>query len=284
MMTPNRFAHVIADIFDRHDDRPLTVDEERALIVLAKDGDQDATVRLLYGYARALRNSLYEYMRATKTHRDPTEVEDARMAVVTGFLETVQEIDLDTHERLATIIRDRLARAVEAITEAASATFVPSRTLRRFYGILREADGDEDAALQLAPTRGMRAETFLSVLASVRHTKPISATDGGDDDDPNGGEYARADEIVWLDPQDDADDRMMVDLVFARRGDADDLTAREEAVLRYAYGFESYGDPQPDSAVGYYLGVTRSVVRRARANGLDKARGRLGVRSASRNA
>lgn len=276
----NAFANVIADIFDRHQDRPLSVDEERACILRAKAGDQDAVVDLLYAYARAIRNSLYDFMRAARSQRSTSEVEDARMAVVVGFLEAIEEIDLDTHERLATIVRDRLARAVEQVTETAATTTVPSRTLRRFYGILREADGDEELALQLAPEHGMRPETFLSVLASVRHAKAISATDAADDDDPHGSEYAYPDEVVWVDPQDDADDRVMVELVFARRGDRNDLTDREEAVLRWAYGFESYGDPQPDSAVGYYLGVTRSVVRRARGNGLEKARARLGVRSA----
>lgn len=253
------FSEVLADVFERRSERRLTVTEEAEAIRLAKQGDQEATVALIYSYAPALRNAV---ARHPGLDRD-----EARSAAVTGLLEAVRAFDSSAHDRLAGILRAYLSDALAQEEGIAHGFAVPPRTLKRFFGILRHADGDPVAALALAPEYAMAPETFLDVLTAVRGLDWLYPAD---DEDEQAGDVLDRARPIWSGDHADADDRVLVERAFRA------VDALEERVCRVAYGFEDY-DPQPDAEVAHRLGISRQKAQRARSSALTKMRSALGV-------
>lgn len=269
------FDKTLSDIFDRRATTgTLPLKEEREAIHAARSGDQAATQKLLYAYAYALREASGMYRRAggarADGHGDFGLVADLRMAAVEGFLDALYAFDLDgPHSRLAATVEGYVANSMSTTVVAPVAMNVPERTLKRFYSILRKADGDPVKGATLASQYSMTAETFASVLAAVRSTQSLDGPGdetGGSSDGPD-----RCDvQIVGQDYYADVEDKLLVEAAFAA---VDDL---EEAVCRLAYGFSDYG-PIPDAEVGHRLGLSRPKVQRVRASALRKMRNAVGI-------
>jgi DNA-directed RNA polymerase specialized sigma subunit len=269
------FDNALFDIFDRRvTTGKLPLKKEREAIRAAKSGDEAATLKLLYAYACALRKVSGRYRHAGGAWAagtgDPDLAADRRMAAVEGFLEALYAFDLDgAHSRLAATVEGYVANAVSAAVGAPVAMNVPERTLKRFYSILRKADGDPVKGAALAPQYSMTVDTFISVLAAARSTQPL---DGPSDNADGPGDHTnRPDvQVCGRDYYDDVEDKLLVAAAFAA---VDDL---EEDVCRLAYGFSDY-DPIPDSEVGHRLGLSRPKVQRVRASALGKMRNAVGV-------
>jgi DNA-directed RNA polymerase specialized sigma subunit len=267
------FETVLSDVFENHAERRLTLEEERDAIRQAKGGDQDATVALVYAYAAALRSAVGRYRHAgggnADSDRDSYAVEDLRSSAVTGLLEAVAKFDLDgEHERLAATISGYLTNEIGTGLVSPIAFSVPARTLKRFYGILREANGNVFEATKLAPERAMRRETFLAVLDAVREAEGVEALQEADAANGSGREIRMS--PLWDGSEADAEDRVMVEIAF------DAVNTLEGDVCRLAYGFADY-DPIGDDEIGGRLFMSRQKVQRVRSGALVKMRAALGA-------
>ena len=265
------FDNILADIFDRRAEKNLTVEEERDAILAAKDGDQDATVDLLLAYAPALRNAAGQYRNAggvwSEGPRDPHAAEDLRSAAILGLLEAIQAFDPEVHIRLAAVVKGNLANALQASVVSPVAFSVPSRTLKRFYMILRKAGGDVVKGAELAPQYEMTVSTFMDVLAAVRSAD--LALPSGEDDQATIAAWEAAKPVWGVEP-DSAEDELLVEVAFAS------VDEMEGDVCRLAYGFADY-EPVPDAEIAHRMGLSRQKAQRVRSGALGKMRNALGV-------
>lgn len=266
------YSSLTADIFDRKVSRNLTVEEERDLIAAAQSGDDEATFTLMYAYAAVLNNSVKWFTRAMPSTPRASELEDIRSQAIMGFMEAVQAFKLDNHNRLAAIVREYVNNAVSVAAASVSGFAIPERTLKRFFSILRKADGNEYEAARLAPEFSMSRETFFTVLSAVRNVESYDGMTGhGEDEDGSSGDfyaheigvYARTEEEI-------VEDKILVEAAFEA---VDDL---EADVTRLYYGFADYNTVS-DAEIAHRLGLSRPKTQRVRSSSLGKMRNALGV-------
>lgn len=261
------FEQVISDVFTRRTSTgKLDLAEERAAILAAKDGDSEATVKLIYAYAYSLRSAVVWYTRAVP---GGTATEDIHAQAILGLVEAIMAIDLDECERLAAIAPDYITGAVAGAAESAVNFKVPTRSLTRFFKILREADGNVYEAASLAPKYAMRTETFLAILSAVRDVDSydgLAAAAYGDDG--SDGSHLAAAPVAGVNSYDE--DEVLVEAAFAA---VDDL---EATVCRDYYGFTDY-NTKSDAEIAGDRGLSRPKVQRTRASALGKMRTALGV-------
>jgi len=250
----------------------LTEAEEADLIVRAQAADDEATMTLVTAYGRALRAAVRNFgAGATDGHsagNHDLDLADLQSTALVGFLTLIAEHDPEQSPRLAGRVAAYLTRFLSEEFAAVAAFTVPTRTLRRFYGILRAYDGSASLAEEHAHEHGMTRETFLDVLAAVRGTGSLDAVTA-DGDSPE----VYATPVYTTTPVVDVEDRILTDVAF---GAVDD---EEERICRLSYGFTEY-DPQPDAEIAHRMGLTRPTVQRKRGKALGKMRKALGVTSA----
>lgn len=231
--------------------------EEAVLIKEAQTGDEAATLRLFSAYVRSICSAISAYV-------GRLSLDDARQAALVGFLELIRDHDASRGERLAGKVRVRLH---DALSEAASAEAggftVPARTLRRFFGVLRAADGDAHAAAKLAAEHDLAEENFWAILDAVRA--------GSLDTELMMNGDVPMWEITTPRAITDAEDAVLVAAAFRAVDD------REQDVCRMAYGFTDYGDPVPDAEIAHRIGGSRDSVLRTRHRALRKMREALFV-------
>lgn len=267
------FDKVLSDIFDRNIEHRFDSPEaELEAIALAKQGDEAATIALMFAYSHALNAAIGKFRHAggvwSEGNRNPHVTDDLRSLVTIGFLEAVKAYDPEVHDRLAAVITQHVRHSLSADLVDPIAFHVPQRTLTRFYSILRAAGGDPVKGAVLAKNHSMTVETFMDVLAAVRTVNLELA--GDEDDDSTMRAQWEAARPVW-DRADAEEDALLVATAF------DAVDEVEERVCRMAYGFETYGDPVPDVEIGHRLGMTRPTVQRRRASALGKMRQALAV-------
>lgn len=255
----------IAQIFTYTDaDVSLTVEAEVDLIVAAQAGDADAYVRLLTAYGRTLR----AVVNAAKKTVDEEEAQAVALVAFAEILSSHDPFDEAYQDgRLASRLTPHLRDALGSLQAQENLTFtVPKRTYTRYLGILNEAEGDVEAARDLAPDRGMRVSTFDEIHAIVRKTSSAPLADDEDAEPQEGTPVL----ITAPSSFDEAEDRILIDVAFSA---VDDEGAR---IVELAYGFTEY-DPVPDAEIGHRLGLTRPTVQRKRGKALDSMRKALGV-------
>ncbi|USL85050.1 DNA-directed RNA polymerase [Arthrobacter phage SWEP2] len=263
------FEQVVADIFSRRvSTGKLSLEDERQAIADAQAGDNDATMKLIYAYAYALRSAVVWYTRAIPSggHAD---LEDIHSQAILGLMEAIQDFDFDRFDRLAAIAPDKITGAVASAAESAVNFKVPTRTLTRFFKILREADGNVYAAAALAPKYAMKTDTFLSVLSAVRDVDSYDGlTASAFDDEAGDGSHLVAVPVAGVNSYDE--DEVLVTAAFAA---VDDL---ERDVCRDYYGFSDY-NTKSDAEIAGDRGLSRPKVQRVRSSALGKMRNALGV-------
>lgn len=264
------YSSVLFSVFNTRDEARLTVEEEREALALAQAGDENAKLRVILAYAAALRSGVTQYARAVAGSPTRVEPEDARQEVVLGLLEAIENFDPERHERLAAIVSGYIAKAITRLAPTASGFSIPARTLTRFFGILRKANGDAAEGERLAPDNAMTAETFRAVLDAVRNVSALEAVQ----DDGRGEFTGNGQEVQFRpisgDSADDVEDRVLVEAAFSS------VDGLEEEVVRLAYGFADF-DPLGDEEVGERLGFSRAKSQRTRSSALGKMRVALGV-------
>jgi DNA-directed RNA polymerase specialized sigma subunit len=267
-------------LFTYSDAAPLPEADEVAAIEAAQLGDESATLALMEAYGPALRAAVSRFSGLVEGDA-PIDPEDARMTAVSGFMEALHAHDPAKGSRLAGTVAQYVN---EALTEATKTTrpalSVPKRTLSRFFGILREAEGDVAAARDLAPSREMTHATFDQILAAARPGSIEALRD------PSGaGTELRdlvAQPVFTPSPVVDVEDRILADA--ALRACDDD----EHRVVSLQYGFSpvvEFVDGQrvqvdrlpSDREIGDIIGMTRPTVQRRGKSALTKMRKALGV-------
>jgi DNA-directed RNA polymerase specialized sigma subunit len=181
-----------------------------------------------------------------------------------GLIEAVQAWRPEVHDRLAAIAPRYIRNAVAVSAAVATQFTVPERTLKRFFGILRAADGDVIEATRIAPAYSMRPETFLAVLDAVRSVDSYDAANGNDG---QGRDLAAS--PIWDNAAPDVEDRILVEAAFKA------VDTLEKDIVRMAYGFTEH-DPLPDEEIGHRIGFTRPKTQRIRAGALAKMREAIG--------
>lgn len=240
-----------------------TLDKERELIAATQAGCNESCGELLTQYAPLLKK--YASQAPNQVER-----EEVQGVLMLGFMEAVNDFDPDEHSNLAATLPQHLRRALSEIGVTASSFTIPSRSLSRWLSILKKADGDIYKAINLAPQFGMSRETFMAIHSALRNTNSLDAV-------LSAGPYlTRSLHVPTEEPIGESDNEL-VDQVFDLRGDKNDLSDREATILRYAYGWYSYGEQLTDDAVGHKLGLSRPSVQRLRQVALEKARRRLGL-------
>lgn len=267
---------MLTELFTYSDAVTLDEAEEVTLIAAAQAGDEDAKVRLLLAYGPALRSAVSTFTNGVRAEREPwssdsglgsaaLEVSDAQGAAVVAFLELIASHDPEVSPRLAGRVRQVLAEALGGLYAEVMPWRVPSRTLKRFYGILKAADGDAEAAEAAAPDYGMSRETFRDVLVAVRGTGSL---DSLLDEDWSDG--LATSPVYSTTPVTDVEDAILVEVAFSAVDD------EQERICRLSYGFTEY-EPVADAEVAHRMGLTRPTVQRKRAKALTEMRKALGV-------
>lgn len=240
--------------------RPLVKADRKATVMAAKHGDQSAYEALLADFVPNLRA-------LSRAFSDRLGRDEAEAAALLGFCEAVEAYDPDMDPEGVGVVAILSGYVREALASAAGVTMpftVPDRTAKRFWGILRQAEGDPVKAAALAPSRDMATETFQSLYALMRGTTSLEAwisteREGGDSF------------FGWSVEAASVEDRFDVARAFDAVGDT------EATVVKAAYGFTEYR-PMSDAEIAEAgLVGSRSKVQRVRTNALVKMRVALGV-------
>lgn len=256
-------AATLVDVFDRSAEKALPAEEETALVSAVIAGDSDALVALVYAYAPALRRAV-----GRVTSHGERASEDVRMAAVEGLIQACHVFDPERGVRLGGLVP---GYALKAVREAAAPSLfaIPERTLARFYGLLRQAEGSARAAADLAPSVGMSRGVFLTVLEAVQDAYGLG--EEGEDGEP----LPLLNEARSLWAAEEVEDATTGELA-ALALDAISGDALATDVVRLAYGFSDY-DPVPDAEIGARLGFSRAKVQRTRSKALETMRSALAV-------
>jgi RNA polymerase sigma factor (sigma-70 family) len=270
---------VLSAIFESGAGEPIVDDAaERLAIELAKHSDPAALEQLLLAYAPLIRKLVGTHRHAggarTATGMSSHDLDDLRGAALLGFMEAIHAFDPEQHIRLAAVVGGHLADALRATGSApASALSIGPRTLKRFFGIVREAGGDITAAEELAPAREMTRDTFRAIRSALRDGESYDSLRESDGEHAGVG-YASEREATPLhgaaDPIRDVEDAVLAQAALRA------VDPLEEKVCRLAYGFEDR-DPISDAEIADELTMSRATTQRTRTRALDKMRSALGV-------
>lgn len=241
----------------------VSVTEERELIALAQNGCNTSYETLMAKYAPLLK----KYARSAPHTIEKDEIESA---LLLGFVEAVQDFDLEEHSILSITLPNHLKRALSEVGVVSASFTIPQRSLSRWLSIHRKAEGNIYAAMALAPTYSMSTETFMSIYTALRETNSLEAVLVGD-------AYVVKSLHINTETPTGESDQDLANLIFDVRGDDQDLTDREAVILRYAYGWMEYGRPLNDSELAEKFDMSRATAQRVRTTALAKARKRLGV-------
>lgn len=245
----------------------LSRQEELDLVTAHRQGDESATVRLMQAYAGLLNSSVRRFTQTGNQDQALGDLDDMRSSALVGLLEAVKAFDPAQHERIATIAPRYIAGELSSEATGASHFTVPERSMKRYWSILREANGDVMNALQLAPTMHMDPSTFLSIHSAVRGTSSYSGTE--QDGAPE--VYHTSVDGVVASTELVIEDAMLVAAAFEA------IDGDQTEVVRSYYGFDDYGEPQSDAEVAHRMGLSRPKVQRVRASALNDMRKKLGV-------
>lgn len=252
-----------ADIF-KYDAsvKPISVEEEVALIVRAQSGDEDAVLALIRQYGPLLRSNVART--AKVMNRD-----DAEGAALLAFMEALREHDVNDPRyktgSLSSTLRPKVFRALaEARAEENSRiALVPRTTFERYLAVMDAAGGDPDEGAQIAPSHDLASKTFASIFAMVHDSPHVTTTETEDSDGEDFLGRARPVRGEQRDDFEAAEDAVLADIAL------DSLDDQERDVVEFSYGFRetddfAWNEPMPDGAVADVVGLSRQKVQRTR--------------------
>jgi DNA-directed RNA polymerase specialized sigma subunit len=259
----------------------ISAEEEATLVYAAQTGDEEAVTALMRQYAPALRNAI---ARASET----LDEEDAEQEAALAFLTLLQAHDPATG-RLAGRVKEYLADGMGEAAAKSNGWTIPARTTKRFFSILKAADGDVAAGERLASEMDMAPATFVLLASLLRETGSIEAlTERAEADGSVGADGGVIVGGGSSDPFLDVDDALLVQGLLAL------LDERETPIIRFSYGFDDLPLAEDEDAkeglaktrqegyavandgvVARHLGMARSTVARVRAQALATMRDAL---------
>ena len=261
--------------------------EETEALRAARQGDEDATLRVLIAYLPVMRAVIRDYTPEARpiARYTAADLEDYRSAAVMGVLSAIRAWDPEVSPSIAGIVRQHVNEHVAAEAGFSASFSIPSRTLKRFFGIARRAGYDREEGARLAPQFEMSPATFLAIFDRVWLDSIDTVASGTDEDQPcREVREAPLSETTWSADAPvrgfwggdesafaDVEDRILVQMAFNA---VDNL---EATVCGLAYGFLDY-DPVPDAEIAHRLGLSsRLKALRIRTKALDKMRDAIGA-------
>jgi hypothetical protein len=254
---------------------PISAEEEARLVVLAQVGDEEAMTALMRQYAPAIRGTLARF-------GETLDAEDAEQEAALAFLTLVHAHDPATG-RLAGRVKEYLAEGLHEAAAKSNGWTIPARTTKRFFSILKAADGDVAQGERLASEMDMAPTTFVLLATLLRDTGSIEALT--ERAEAEGSVGADGGVIVGggvVDPFVAVEDSLLVEGLLSL------LDERETAIIRFSYGFDALEAEDPkeglaktreegyavanDGVVARHLGLGRSTVARVRAKALATMR------------
>ncbi|GAA4981095.1 hypothetical protein [Actinopolymorpha pittospori] len=250
---------------------PIATDaEERDLLIRAQAGDEAATFTLIRAYLPALAAAVREFWPMFQ------DTEELRSVVLVGFLEAVQAWDPGgEYPRVAGIVRQYATDAASREAGQGVMSRIPERTLKRFLGILRRADGDPARGAELAPSLDMASATFTNIYRQFKSANvgaPFMTHYG---EESRREEAAETDAVApWgptTDPLVGVEDRLLAATALGV------LDETEAEVCRLAFGLGG-ADPLPDGKIAAQLGLSsRLKAQRVRQAAVAKMRAAVGA-------
>lgn len=239
----------------------LELKHELELIYRVREGDNVAAETLLKQYLPALKAAQRKAIAL-----DKSEAESATQA---AFMEAVWRFDKAKHNRLAGAIKSALAQEVEHESKTKQTFSIPSRSLSRYWNILRKADNDPRLAADIAEQHGMSRSTWLTINDNVLSTNIP---------DPSETDNEPVLHPLWDTPSEPTSfQRESVKYVFAKLDDDNDLTPEEVEVLGVHYGLLGVDCSKNYDFSADELGLPKREVIRLHTSAIRKARKRLNV-------
>lgn len=271
----------IADVFERFAYSPIeSAAEERATIIAAKGGDRKAVTRLMIAYGAALRAGVTPFIRATDRPQ-PADLQEIRGASVAGFFEAIDAFDPEgPNDRLAGIVANYIAHEVSAAMGSGTGTglSIADRTRRRYWSILRKADGNVAAAEALAPSEGMSVEVFRQIRQAI----DAKSWDGMISESEGDRPHATESGATVIGGSTDSDGTGAFQHAEDKINAAAAISALEDEfqveVIRYAYGFVT-GEQMSDAEISEAMpgGYSRATINRARNKAIIAMRLAMGA-------
>ena len=226
---------VLDDIFRRGmEGEPITEDTERDLICAARNGSEDAFVRLAYQYAPAMRAAMRPYQGLPRDRKE--SYQQTLLGALWGAIR-----ECGTEGRLASYLAYR-APLAEALSQHAAQAFeavrIPARTMWRYWEVIKAAGEQARPARDVAPECGMAATTFDRIRALQHASRGLDEV-----------------EVPHNAPTALAEDRRATQRALAALPD----TEREVIELIYGLGGR---ESRTQAKVGALLGVSQSQVQR----------------------
>jgi DNA-directed RNA polymerase specialized sigma24 family protein len=230
----------------------LSHEERRTLTLAAKEGDAAA-------YETVLSDLAPNLLALARSFSDAIgDFEEAESVAIHGFAEALEAYRPQDDPDGVGVLAILSGNVRERLSEAAGSTHavtVPARTLRRYFAILKRADGDVSAAAALAPALDLSEEAFWSIHGAV-----------------SGGGPLTEDTDTEEDPAQRAENAALARQALHALAPTPDL----HAIATRAYGFHDYR-AQTDAEIGGELGMTRPTVQRRRQAALGIMREAVGV-------
>lgn len=226
----------------------LALEEERALLAAGRAGDGDAVWTLLVQY-RGILQKVANRVRASVRGMTTEQVEDLQADLVLAAVEAVKGFDMERYVRLSQVLPAKLR---DVAMEMATSLTVPRGTLALWFKVWREAGQDYAAAAELAPRRGMSADTFRAIQHALAHVDSEWVT------------------VPWAAgmPTPDEETHRLAEFAMGA------LTPSERDVVELFYGFR--GELKTDEEVGRIRETSRVSAFQTRQRALEKMRAVLG--------
>ena len=248
-------------------------EEERALARRAREGDQEATDRLVTAHLRFVISYVKKYQGRG------LGLAELVSAGNEGLLKAVQRFDPDKGARFSHYahwwVRATVERALPKQTHSDDTSLSETPDLTR----LARLNNAFMKQLGRRPTEKELAREMGESVATIRALGRIAATQSslavplgsGDRDNESLGELLSGPETNEIEDEvDPVARREYLERVFEGK-----LTERERRVLYLYYGLDD-GEERTLEEVGSMLGVTRERIRQIRNRALEKLRGQEG--------
>lgn len=238
-----------------------------SLVTAAQAGDRKAREDLVKGMEGLVHRAARQF-----TEGSTIPAEDLRQECWVAILESLQTFDPQHGTSFETYCWGPMRRTMAAaMPNYLAGPSIPSRTMDRYWEVMKAAQGDVSVALEIASSMDMKTGTFAMVHQAVSGTWSIHAGFSTEEEAPVDGGYTpntlgAAGDVPTMDSFEELASSMEAEAYLAVLTDP-----REVGVLKMALGFNGK-DPMTHAEIGKAIGVSRQMVDKISTRALVKIR------------